>query len=157
MHNFGASVHFVIILFKTIKVYSFSVLKLKTTHNAGVTLSRIWKQMNTQIWNFAFRAKVAPNLVNNQSIADANTMPTDGYTTVAELHTMAAEPHTKAAERCNFSTRQTSADSYLICSLRNLSRVVVGYWMTSAAYSALMASQTSLTIREIVFGGTLKL
>ena len=37
------------------------------------------------------------------------------------------------------------------------SSVVVGYWLTSAAYSALMASQTSLTIRQIVFGGTLKL
>ena len=39
---------------------------------------------------------VAPNLVNNQSIADANTMPTEGHTTVAQ-------PHTMAAERCNFS------------------------------------------------------
>ena len=46
---------------------------------------------------------VAPNLVNNQSIADANTMPTEGHTTVAQPHTMAAESYTMAAERCNFS------------------------------------------------------
>ena len=50
------------------------------------------------------RAKVAPNLVNNQSIADANTMPTEGHTMVAEPPTMAAEPYTMAAERCNFSS-----------------------------------------------------
>ena len=50
-------------------------------------------------------------MVNNQSIADANTMPTEGHTTVAETSTMAAEPytmaaeqHTMAAERCNFSS-----------------------------------------------------
>ena len=67
--------------------------------------------MATRIWNFEFRAKVAPNLVNNQSIADANTTPTEGHTTVAEPHTMAAEPytmaaepHTMAAERCKFSS-----------------------------------------------------
>ena len=54
--------------------------------------------MATRIWNFEFRAKVALNLVNNQSIADANTTPTEGHTTVAEPHTMAAEPYTMAAE-----------------------------------------------------------
>ena len=54
---------------------------------------------------------MAPNYVNNQSIADANTTPTEGHTTVAEPHTMAAEPytmaaepHTMAAERCKFSS-----------------------------------------------------
>ena len=50
---------------------------------------------------------------NNQSIADANTLPTEGptalaepHTTVAEPYTMAAEPraHTMVAERCNFSS-----------------------------------------------------
>ena len=50
-------------------------------------------------------------MVKNQSIADANTMPTEGHTTVAEPNTIAAEPytmaaeqHTMAAERCNFSS-----------------------------------------------------
>ena len=65
--------------------------------------------MDTRICNLEVRAKVAPNLVNNQLIADANTMPTEGHTTVAETNTMSAEPytmaaeqHTLAAERCNF-------------------------------------------------------
>ncbi|PIK60628.1 hypothetical protein BSL78_02472 [Apostichopus japonicus] len=35
--------------------------------------------------------------------------------------------------------------------------VLVGHWITSAANSALMASQTSLTMREMVFGAILKL
>ena len=65
--------------------------------NAGVTLSRIWKQMATRIWNFEFRAKVAPNLIKKQSIAYANTMPTEGHATVAE-------PYTMATEKCNFSS-----------------------------------------------------
>ena len=41
---------------------------------------------------------MAPNYVNNQSIADANRMPTEGHTTLAEPNTMAAEPYTMAAE-----------------------------------------------------------
>ena len=72
---------------------------------------RIWKQMDTRIWNVEFRAKVVPNLVDNHSIEDPNTMPTKGHTTVAEQHTMAAEPytietkpHTMAVERCEFSS-----------------------------------------------------
>jgi hypothetical protein len=36
-------------------------------------------------------------------------------------------------------------------------KVVVGHCITSAANSALMASQTSLMMREMVFGATLKL
>ena len=63
--------------------------------NAGVTLSRTWHQMATRIWNFEFRAKMAPNLVASQSTAEAITMPTEG-------HTMATESHTEATRRCNF-------------------------------------------------------
>ena len=62
---------------------------------AGVTLSRNWHQMAIRIWNFEFRAKMAPNLVNSQWTAEASTMPT-------EDHTMAPEPHTKATRRCDF-------------------------------------------------------
>ena len=47
--------------------------------------------------------------ITNYAIANANTMPTEGHTTVAEPHmmeaepyTMAAEPHTMAAERWYF-------------------------------------------------------
>ena len=45
--------------------------------------------MATRIWNFEFRAKMAPNLVASQSTAEAITMPTEG-------HTMATESHTEA-------------------------------------------------------------
>jgi hypothetical protein len=34
--------------------------------DAGVTLFRNWHQMAIRIWNFEFRAKMAPNLVNSQ-------------------------------------------------------------------------------------------
>ena len=54
--------------------------------------------MAIRIWNFQFRTKLAPNLVNSQSTAEASTMPTEG-------HTMAPEPHTMATRRCEFLLR----------------------------------------------------
>ena len=48
-------------------------------------------------------------MVNNQSItADADTMPTDGHTTVAEDHTMAAEPYRSIARYVTQDTLNTS-------------------------------------------------
>ena len=59
---------------------------------------------------FRISCEGSPNLANNQSIADANTMPTEGHktvdkphTTAAEPYTIAAEPHKMAAEMYNFS------------------------------------------------------
>ena len=71
---------------------------VKGNLKAGVTLSRNWHKMAIRIWNFQFRAKLAPNLVNSQSTAEASTMPTEG-------HTMAPEPHTMATRRCEFLLR----------------------------------------------------
>ena len=47
--------------------------------NAGVTLSQNLHKMAIRIWNFEFRTKMAPNLVNSQCTAKASTIPTEGH------------------------------------------------------------------------------
>ena len=43
-------------------------------HDARVTLSLSWHPMDTRIWNFEFRAKVAPNFIKSQSTVEVSTM-----------------------------------------------------------------------------------
>ena len=61
---------------------------------------------NIEFW---ISCEGSPNLVNNQSItADADTMPTDGHTTVAEDHTMATEPYRSIVRYVTQDTLNTS-------------------------------------------------
>ena len=54
-------------------------------------------------------------MVNNQSIPDANTMPTEVHTTVAETNTMAAEPYTMAAEQHTMAAERCKDESLFGC------------------------------------------
>ena len=66
----------------------------RSVRNAGVTLSRYWYAMATRIWNFEFRAKLVPILIDSKSTAEASTMSTEGHTMTREPHTMTPE-HTR--------------------------------------------------------------
>ena len=53
----------------------------------GVTLYRYWYALASRIWNFEFRAKLVPILVDRQSTAEACTVSTETHTMTLELHT----------------------------------------------------------------------
>ena len=63
-------------------------------------------RMSIRIWNFEFRAKMAPNFVKSPSTAEASKMYRDG-------HAMAAEPYnTQTWEYSKSCTRECYTTSY---------------------------------------------
>ena len=93
---------------------------MEWSFDARVTLSRNWPQMAIRIWNFQFRAKIAPNLVNSQSTAEASTMPTESLT-------MAPEAHKKETQWCNFLLRSLPAGN-TIASRRQHDGYTTSFW-----------------------------
>ncbi|PIK48892.1 hypothetical protein BSL78_14227 [Apostichopus japonicus] len=67
--------------------------------------------MAIRIWNFEFRTKMAPNLVNSQSTAEASTMPTEDRTVVLYEHGSSTHSTRRSFESSTHFHRTTTASS----------------------------------------------